>query len=185
MSAYHEGDTRADGWAIAAGVVLVIVGILAIGAPLVAAATAALVLPIALFVKGASELVSLTRAPSTGAITWRLIVGVLSILAGFLLLFQPVAAIVTLPIVLIAYLLVTGLVKLVVSFVPGVDGRVWVGVSGVISIILGILLLTQPFVTTLVLIGIFIGIDVLFVGVALIAAGLQARHGYPPGVRAI
>lgn len=50
--------------------------------------------------------------------------------------------------------------------------------AGVVSIILGILLWVQPFSTTILLIGIYIGIDVLFAGVALVAAGVAPPHEY-------
>ena len=185
MSAYYEQGSKADTWAIVAGVILIVVGMLAIGAPLATAAVTSAILPIALFVKGVAELSSMGRARSTGSSVWRLIVGIVSILAGFLLLFRPALALVSLTVILIAYLLVDGIVRLAAALSSNVDGRWWVALAGAVSLALGILLWVQPFSTTLIIIGIYIGIDVLFAGVALVAAGLASRRAYSGGMTSV
>lgn len=185
MSAYYEGEARSDTWAIVAGVILILVGILAIAAPLAAVVGASVILPIALMVKGVAELASLTTSRSTGSAVWRLIVGIVSITAGFLLLFQPALAVLSLTWILIGYLIIDGIVRLIAALSSNVHGRWWVALAGVVSLALGVLLWVQPIETTVLLIGIYIGIDVLFAGVALLAAGFGARRVYDRGMTAM
>lgn len=182
MAEYMATRDHRDGWAIAGGIVLVIVGIIAIASPLATTAVVSLILPFVLLVKGIAELVSIARARTGGAMVWRLIAGIVSLLAAFFLFAQPYFTVAALVVIVIAYLLIDGLVRLVVAFSSDVPARGWLGVSGAIALFLGFLLWAQPFTTTLVLVGIFIGIDILFAGVALIAAGMSAEEA-PSGMK--
>lgn len=182
MDTYAE--SRSTGaWAIAGGIILIVTGIAAILAPFAAASVMALLLPIILLIKGIAELVSAFRARTAGSVVWRIVVGIVSLLAAAALFARPALAGVTLATILIAFLIVDGIVRIAAGLSSRVDGRWMVVLAGVVSIVLGALLWVSPFQETMILIGIYIGIDLLFAGMALIAAGTAERHR-PYGVAA-
>lgn len=183
MEAYADTEGKANGWAIAGGIVLLLAGFASILAPVVAAGAVALLLPIVLLIKGVAELVSVFRAHTAGAVIWRILVGIISIVAGLALLARPFLAFLTLETILIAYLLVEGVVRLVAAFVAERGSRAVLALSGIVSLLLGALLWAQPFNVTILLIGIFIGIDLVTAGAALIAGGVsERRHERPSGL---
>lgn len=165
-----------NGWTIAEGVLLIVIGIVAIAAPLVTVEITAFILPLVLFVKGITEIVSAFRGRTIGREVWSLLLGAVSIIAAIVLFAIPVIALAALPVILIAYLLVDGVVRLVAAIDSrGVAGWGWVLFSGIVSIALGLLLWGVPFGQTLLLTGLYLGLSVLIAGLMLLAIGWGPR----------
>ena len=139
------------------GIVLLILGVVAILVPLIATFWA-------------------RNAPG---FWWSLISAVIGILAGLALLTSPVVGALSLTLVLIAFFIIEG----VASIMYAVDHRrqltgswVWMLLSGIIDIILaGIILLGLP-ETAVWALGLLVGINMLFGGAALIAMAFAARQ---------
>ena len=58
------------------------------------------------------------------------------------------------------------------------EGTTWIGIaaSGVITLLLGAVILAHWPVSTLYILGLFLGVDLVFAGVAWIGLGLGLRH---------
>jgi uncharacterized membrane protein HdeD (DUF308 family) len=98
---------------------------------------------------------------------WKLLSGVLSILAGLVVLFYPLYSAVLLPALLIIFIGIWGLVIGLISLVQAFRGAGWgAGVLGALSIIIGMLFLANPLVSAALL--------VLLVAVLAIIGGIVA-----------
>ncbi len=73
------------------------------------------------------------------------------------------------------FFLIGGLFQLIGSLTVHVPGWGWQAVDGIITLVLGVLVLSQWPVSGLWVIGLFIGIDLIFYGGAWIALALGLR----------
>src|SRR5690625_5162369 len=131
-----------------------------------------------LIVGGISGLITIIRAGSSeSGFWWNLITAIVFILAGVSLLWQPLTGILTLTIILAAYLIASGLSKIAASFGYRRDvgrGWGWMLFSALVDLALGIIIvLGLPGVAGWVL-GLLVGINLFFTGVALIMLALGA-----------
>lgn len=101
-----------------------------------------------------------------------LIVGVLSVVAGVIVLFKPGDSLATLAVIVGIFVLVDGLVELIASFSRQTQNRGLVAVLGVLSAIVGILLIRHP-IAGVVAIALLIGIWLVAIGVVRLAVGFD------------
>ena len=160
------------------GIVLIILGTLALLVPAVASVAAAIVFGWVLLLSGVVGLIATFRAQGSPGFTWSLISALLGIAAGILLLTMPVQGALTLTAVLIAFLLVEGVATVLFALEhrKGSSGRwSWVLASGVVDLVLGIILLAGLPGTAVWALGLLIGINMIFGGVSLVSMALHAR----------
>ncbi len=159
------------------GVVLVILGTIAVALPRLAAIAATdflgwLLLFSGLF--GAASLVGSTRAPSY----WpSLLLAILTAILGFVLAWYPLQGAITLTMLLTAYFLVHGIATFIFAFsVRGETGR-WVLLllSGLVDLLLAGLVIAEWPSTELWVLGLFVGVNMILTGFALIFTALGAR----------
>jgi uncharacterized membrane protein HdeD (DUF308 family) len=165
------------------GIVLVVLGLLAIVVPLVASLAATVFFGAILFVSGAVGLVATLRAHRAPGFSWSLLSAVLGIVTGALLLALPVSGTISLTVVLIAFLFVEGAVSIMFAIKHRSResrGWAWVLASGIVDIGLGAILFAGLPGTALWALGLLIGINMVFGGWSLIAMALNARpHPVP------
>ena len=92
-----------------------------------------------------------------------------------MLVTRPLISAEAVTLVMAIFFLITGIFQLVASFVVALPGAGWQGLDGIITIILGALVLAQWPASGLWVIGLFIGIDLIFYGWAWIALALGLR----------
>jgi membrane protein HdeD len=101
---------------------------------------------------------------------------VLLLITGSLMLFYPVGSVQVMSLLLAVYLLLDALVSFMLAQVMyPAKGWGWMVFNGVISIVLATLLLSGWPAASLWLMGLFIGINLLFDGMALVAIGWNLR----------
>ena len=106
---------------------------------------------------------------------WRLLSGVLSILAGLVVLLYPFYSAVLLPALLIIFIGLWGLVIGFIMLVQAFRGAGWgAGILGVLSIIIGLLILANPLVSAAVLI-LMIAVFAIIGGIAAIFMAFRLR----------
>ncbi|WP_290811212.1 DUF308 domain-containing protein [Halovivax sp.] len=108
---------------------------------------------------------------------WQGTLAVVSIVAGVVLLTNPIVGLLSLTLLVIAYLLVDGIAELWLSLRMGSEsGRGWIAASGVVSLVLaGILWAGFP-VDALWLVGVVVGASLLATGLSMIAVANVGRH---------
>lgn len=167
------------GWSIAFSIVLIIAGLIALAAPLIAGVLVETVIAWLLIFGGIAHLVLAFHVRGAGAHIWEALIGILYIVAGVFLFLHPLAGLVSLTLFLGAYLLIKGIFELMAGFtLRGVIGGGWLFLDAVISIILAVFIwLHLPYAAGWV-IGTLIGIAILFSGISRLALALAARRAH-------
>jgi uncharacterized membrane protein HdeD (DUF308 family) len=160
------------------GIALVILGLLAVLAPVLASVAATVFFGWILLLSGVVGLISTLRARQAPGFTWSLLSALVGIVAGVLLLVWPLQGTLSLTAVLIAFLLVEGGVSIMYALQhkSALSGRWgWMLASGIVDVFLGVLLFLGLPGTALWALGLLVGINMLFGGWALILMALHAR----------
>lgn len=111
---------------------------------------------------------------------WKLCVGILGILAGLIVIRNPLWSAVFLPLTLVITLGILGLVQGVARFVGAfLGGGAGMALLGIVDVIFGIILLTSPFMATVVL-PIVLGIFALLSGISALIAAFRLRSRPAP-----
>ncbi|NHQ75395.1 HdeD family acid-resistance protein [Roseovarius gahaiensis] len=165
-------------WLWIAGIVSIVMGGAAVLFPFAATLAAELVFGAILVVSGIVELVRAFAMRHNGSLAWNALFGLVAVVAGAILLAWPLQGMVTLTIVLGVFFLLGGAFKLVAGFgLRPFPGWGWIGFSGALSVLLGVLVLFGLPGTALWAVGLLVGIDLIFLGVAEIAmASALARE---------
>jgi uncharacterized membrane protein HdeD (DUF308 family) len=160
------------------GIVLVVLGILAILVPPLATITFTLFLGWLFLISGIMGLITTFWARHSPGFWWSLLSAVLAIAAGIVLLIEPLRGAITLTVLLIVFFIIEGVLSIMYAFEhkKELSGRWgWMLASGIIDLILaGIILIGLPGTAAWAL-GLLVGINMLFGGSALIAMALHAR----------
>lgn len=163
---------------LAEGILLVILGILALLAPVIASLAATVFFGWLLLLSGIMGAVTTFRARHAPGFWWSLASALLGIVAGGLLLVWPLQGRLSLTAVLIAFLLIEGAVSIMYALEhrTGLSGRWgWMLASGILDLVLGVLLILGLPGTALWALGLLLGLNLLFGGWALILIALHAR----------
>jgi uncharacterized membrane protein HdeD (DUF308 family) len=164
------------------GIVLLILGILAIVVPQIATIAAAVLIGWLLLVSGVVGLIATLRMRSAPGFWWSLISAVLGIVAGIVLLLWPLSGALSLTVILTVFLVIEGVTSILFALEHKreLSGR-WgmMLVSGVIDLVLAWMIFQGLPGTAAWAIGLLIGINLVFGGSALIAMALHARDAAP------
>jgi uncharacterized membrane protein HdeD (DUF308 family) len=162
-------------WFLVLGIALVIIGMIAIGYAFETTIISVIFLGWLLLIAGIFEVVhGFSRRP-WGGFFINLLGGVLYAVAGLVMVTNPARAAVTLTLLIAIILIIAGLFRLFVAFSTPLHHRGWVILNGAISIILGIMIWDAWPVSGLWVIGMFIGIDMIFDGWTEIMLALSVR----------
>jgi uncharacterized membrane protein HdeD (DUF308 family) len=160
------------------GIVLVVLGILAVIIPVVATIAVTIFLGWLFLISGAVGLVTTFWARHAPGFWWSLLSAVLAIAAGIVLLAWPISGAVSLTLLLIVFFTIEGVLTIMYALEHKKDlsGRwAWMLVSGIIDLILAAIILAGLPGTAAWALGLLVGINMLFGGAALIAMALHAR----------
>jgi uncharacterized membrane protein HdeD (DUF308 family) len=161
------------------GIVLVVLGVLAVVVPPFATLAVTILLGWVFLASGVLGLYSTYMMRHAPGFWWSLLSAALAILAGGVLLARPVTGAVSLTLVLICFFIVEGVASIMFALAHRNElaGRwVWMLVSGVIDIGLSIFIFAGLPLSAAWAIGLLVGINMMFGGAALIGMALQARH---------
>jgi uncharacterized membrane protein HdeD (DUF308 family) len=160
------------------GVAMIVIGILAILAPLVSGVLFDMLFGALFIGAGIVELVEAFRSGSWQRGVLLALAGLVTLAAGVVFVGRPVVGLVSLTIVFLAYLTMIGAFRIVLAFeLPsGAPGRFWSFVSGVVALVLAYLSLGQMPNMSLWLIGTFIGVSLIFAGFARLSLARGIRH---------
>jgi uncharacterized membrane protein HdeD (DUF308 family) len=164
------------------GIVLVLLGVLAIVVPQVATLAVAIFLGWLFLISGIAGLVTTFMARHAPGFWWSLISAVLAIAAGLVLLARPVVGTVSLTLLLIVFFVIEGVASIMYALehkkeLSGQWG--WMLFSGIIDLILAVMIWAGLPTTAEWALGLLVGINMVFGGTALIAMAMHARNSSP------
>lgn len=167
---------KSSGMLILLGMITVVLGMLAIGAPLMTGISIALLAGALLVISGVAETVYAFRASTWGLGILTFVMGALTVVAGMLVIAHPLAGLGFLTLLLIAYFVVEGLVQIVHALgLRPIAGWGWTLFSGIVSLMLGIMLWRQWPLSGAWAVGVLIGLRILFTGWSMVALGMAGR----------
>lgn len=160
------------------GIILVLLGLAAIVLPPIAGLAVTIFLGWLLVIGGVVGLVATFSSRHAPGFGWSLLSAIVALLAGGVLLWNPLQGLLTLTYVLIAYFIVDGVLMIVFALEHRreLSGRwEWLLFNGIIDLILAALILTGLPGSFAWALGLLVGIDLVFGGSSLVAMALAAR----------
>jgi uncharacterized membrane protein HdeD (DUF308 family) len=163
-------------WFLVIGIALVILGMVAIGYTVEMTMVSVMFLGWLLVVAGLFQVVHGFTRRQWGGFFVNLLGGALYAVAGVVMVANPARAAVILTLLIAIVLIVAGLFRLFIALSTSLHHRGWLILNGAISIVLGIMIWDAWPVSGLWVIGLFIGIDMIFDGWTEIMLALSARR---------
>jgi uncharacterized membrane protein HdeD (DUF308 family) len=164
------------GWAIGVGIVLIIVGVLAMASPLASGLAITLVVGGLLIVGGVAQCALAFRAGAFGRGVLIFLIGLLKLIAGIFLVSRPVAGLASLTLFLAAYFVAVGILAIVTALkLRGAPSWIWMLLNGIVTLVLGLMIWAQWPLSGAWAIGVLFGIQLLMNGVALVTIGSAVR----------
>lgn len=165
------------GWFIAFGIVLMLVGAVAILSPMLATFSTAIFIGWILIFGGAAQILHAFWAKGWGGFFWESFIGLLYLLAGIALLTYPVASVIALTVFLAMTFIIEGIIRAVMAFsLKPQSGWVWVLISGILSIVVGVMLWMELPSSSLWAIGFLVGVNIFMIGWSLLMIALAAGN---------
>ena len=167
---------RSWGWLLALGISLIVLGTLAVAVAEIATLASVVFFGALLAVGGIIEIAHAFRVRSTSGALLHLLAAVLSIVAGFLMMTEPLAGSLALTVLIAAYLLVSGVFRIAAALSVDIPHRGLAVFGGIVALVLGLLVWSELPGSALWLIGTFLGIDLLFRGWWAVTLALALRR---------
>jgi uncharacterized membrane protein HdeD (DUF308 family) len=164
------------------GLVLVVLGLVAIALPPIASLAVALLVGWLILISGIVGLVTTFMMRHAPGFWWSLASAVLAILVGVILLGWPLTGVFSLTLVLIVFFMLEGIASIMFALEHRneLSGRWgWMLASGIVDLILAALILIGLPGTAAWAIGLLVGINMIFGGSSMIAMALHARATDP------
>lgn len=160
------------------GVVMIVLGVLAIAAPAFATLTVDVYVGWLFLISGALGLIAMFSARSVPGFLWTLVTALLSIVVGGVLLWKPAEGAVSLTIVLTAFFIVEGVFQAAAAFtyrgaMPNSWG--WLLASGLADLALAAIIIAGWPGTGAWVLGLLVGVNLLSTGWAVVMVALGAR----------
>ena len=175
---------RSWGWVLALGIISIILGMIALLDSVLATVASMLVFGWVLMIAGVVEAVHAFRNRNGGHLFLHSLNAVLSFVVGFMLVRYPLSGALIITLLLAVYFVVAGIFRIVTALSLRHPHWGWSLTNGIITLILGILVWIHWPSSGLWIIGLFIGIDLIFSGWAqvMLASGVRHLSAQPAGM---
>jgi uncharacterized membrane protein HdeD (DUF308 family) len=161
---------------IAFGVLLIVLGMLAVGSPFLAAVAVNAVIGWMIVLAGIIHLTLALRIHGAGSMIWKLLVGVAYVCFGMYVILHPVLGVISLTLLLASLFLVEGILDIVLYVkTRQLHGSSWMLIDGVVTLLLALMIYMQWPSSAAWTIGTLVGISMIFSGIARIMMSLAAR----------
>jgi len=157
------------------GVLLLILGSIALGSALLSTLVSMVFIGWLMFFAGVMQTAHGFRCQAWGGFFLDLFTGLLYTVAAFLIITNPAASAIALTLLIAVLLIFGGIFRIALAFSVPFHNRIWLLLHGAVNLLLGISIWRDWPLSGLWVIGLFVGIDMLFNGWSLIMLGLAAK----------
>lgn len=167
---------------LAEGIVLLVLGFIAIVIPPLATLAVTILLGWLFLISGVMGLFTTYWMRQAPGYWWSLVSAALGILVGAMLLASPAQGALSLTLLLVAFFVIEGVASIMFALdhKRELSGQWrWMLVSGLVDLVLSVMILAGLPSTAAWAIGLLVGINMMFGGSALIAMALHARKAAP------
>jgi uncharacterized membrane protein HdeD (DUF308 family) len=166
------------GWIVALGIVYLLAGFVALGSVAMATVASVFVVGVMMIIAGVAEMFSAFQFKSWGKFLLWVLLGALYIIAGFVTFENPLLAAALLTLILGVSLVASGIMRIILAFSMKQETPwIWILLSGVITLLLGLLILAHWPFSSLYVLGLFLGIDLIMAGAGWIGLGVGLHRG--------
>ena len=163
------------GWFLAFGIGLLVLGVVAVARAVTATVVSMVFFGWLLVLASGIEIAQAVMVGRWAGFFFHLVAAILFGITGLLIVMRPVISAEIATLFMAMFFLIGGLFQLVGSLMVRVPGWGWQTADGIISLVLGALVLAQWPASGLWVIGLFVGLDLIFYGAAWIALALSLR----------
>src|SRR6516165_4032049 len=157
------------------GIAMVVLGTFCIIDPLVPTLASVIVLGFVLIAAGITQIISSFWAGKWSGMLIHILIGVLYIVVGYMIVDAPVINMVLITKFIAIFLIVSGAFRIVSALVVRFPDWGWVLLNGGVTLLLGIIINRQLPEAALWVIGLFVGIELVFNGWAWVMLALDLR----------
>ena len=169
-------ETHRRTWELVWDILLIVAGVLAIGLPIAAGIAFDLVIGWLLLLGGVAHLFIAFQSRRAGSFAWKLLVGVLYALSGVFLLIYPLSGVASLTLVFSIFFLIEGALETGVYFqMRPALGAGWMLLDGLVTFLLGLLILAGWPASSIWAIGTLVGVSMLLSGFSRLMISLGTR----------
>ena len=164
------------GWFIALGIILIIVGTLAIIFPFMTTIATKIFIGWMLLIGGVAQIIHAFSTQKWSQFFLNILVGLLYLVVGGWLAFLPLTGILTLTILLAATFIVEGVLEAAMAFrMRPQDGWGWMLTAGIVAVLAGILIMAKLPSSAVWAIGLLTGINIISTGWAYLFLAMRAE----------
>jgi uncharacterized membrane protein HdeD (DUF308 family) len=162
-------------WFLILGIVLIAAGTFAIAAAFITTLASIVLFGILLLAGGVVQLINAFLARTWKGFVLHLFAGLLYLVVGMLMVEHPVQAAEGLTLMLATAFLLGGAMRVIYALIHSFAGRNWIVMNGFISLLLGIAIWRQWPESSLWVIGLFIGVDLIINGWLWVMLGMMVK----------
>jgi uncharacterized membrane protein HdeD (DUF308 family) len=163
-------------WLLALGILLIVLGTLGLWMSFAMTLATVMMFGALLVVGGLFQLFNAFQLKGWKSVLWHILIALLYIAAGIVIFTDPVFASMSLTMALAWILIAVGVLRILMAFqLRPVNGWFWPLVAGLISILLGMMILAQWPASGFWVIGLFVSIEMIFNGWSSVFVALAAR----------
>lgn len=162
-------------WLLVLGVLLMIGGVVGLSYPFAMSVGVVLVLGAVLIISGVATVIGAFWAGKWSAFLLQLLVGILYIMAGMVIRDVPVESTGLLTLFVAATFIVVGVFRIVVSLVERFPQWGWALLNGIVTMVAGLIIYDTYPASGLWVIGLLVGLELLFNGWTWIMLSLAIR----------
>lgn len=167
---------QASTWSIVCGALLVVLGVLAVGSPVLAAVAVNALIAWLIVLAGIVHLALAFQSHRAGGLLWRALVGVAYVFFGLYLIAHPALGVVSLTLVLASLFLVEGIFDIALFFrMRPMGGSGWILVDGIVTLLLGLMIYLQWPSSSSWAIGTLVGVSLIVSGVTRLMLSFAVR----------
>jgi len=167
---------QASTWSILWGVSLIILGMLAVGSPFVAAVAVNVVIAWLIVFAGVIHVIIAFHSHRAQSLIWRLLVGLAYICFGVYLIARPALGVAPLTLVLASLFLVEGVFDVALFFrLRSMQGSSWMLIDGLVTLALGLMIYLQWPSSSAWAIGTLVGVSMIMSGITRVMLSLAVR----------
>jgi uncharacterized membrane protein HdeD (DUF308 family) len=172
------GDLKKNwGWLLALGILLLILGFIGLGMEIALTIASVLFLGVLLLIGAVAQIIHAFKGKGWKSIGLHILNAILYGVAGIIMLINPLLASIVFTLALGFIILVVGIMRIVMALhIKGMKGWAWPLIGGIISVILGLLIIAQWPISGLWVIGLFVAIELIVSGWSYIFVALAARQ---------
>lgn len=164
-------------WFVVFGVIMLAAGVFAAGNLLMATFVSVLMVGAMMIVGGIGEIVHAFGVRTWGGFTLWLLTGILYAAAGLLTFYNPLLATAVITLMIAASLVAAGAVRIFAGFTQrGSSGWGWIIAGGIVTLLVGLVIMLRWPINSLWILGIFLAIDLMMQGLSYITYGLGFKR---------